>query len=102
MSPAKLLETGSSGNGDALPALGSGGGNGGGGNGAAAEAVATPGTPTRDGEDGSLASIVTAQRDRFRQRYCEQTYTPLMSLPMPGRESNVVQHLRALQTRPAW
>ena len=63
---AKALIAGGSGNGDRsqAPALGGGGG---GGNGAA-EAVATPRTPTRDGEDGSLISIVTAQRDRFRQR----------------------------------
>ena len=66
---AKALDTGGSGNGGAAAAAvigGNGSGNGGSG---PAEAVATPQTPTRGGEDGSLASIVTAQRDRFRQRY---------------------------------
>ena len=67
---AKALAASGSGNGDSLPELASTSGNGGGGNGGTAEAVATPRTPTRDGEDGSLASIMTAQRDRFRQRCC--------------------------------
>ena len=64
---AKALAANGSGNGDSLPEVASTGGNGGGSNGGA-EGVATPGTPMRDGEDGSLASIMTAQRDRFRQR----------------------------------
>lgn len=34
----------------------------------AAEAVASLGAPARGGEEGSLLAIVTAQRDRFRQR----------------------------------
>ena len=63
---AKALAASGSGNGDSLPQVASTGGNGGGNGGS--EPVATPRTPTRDGEDGSLASIMTAQRDRFRQR----------------------------------
>ena len=65
---AKALAASGSDNGDGLTEVASTSGNGGGGNGGA-EPVATPRTPTRDGEDGSLASILTAQRDRFRQRY---------------------------------
>ena len=67
---AKALDAGGSGNGGAAaaaPVDGNGGGGGDGGD-SGPEAVATPQTPTRGGEDGSLASIVTAQRDRFRQR----------------------------------